>query len=89
MLSIRDNLILLITNKSHQTHLLSCTERYSSKLQKIQSLENFVSIFYFLFLYEKQNKEKLKITKQKHVKQSKAHKLWGKKKKKKTSREKK
>ena len=30
------------------------------------------SIFYFLFLYQKQNKQKLKINKQKHVKQSKA-----------------
>ena len=44
MLSIRDNSILLITNKSHKTHLLSCAQRCSSKLQKTQSLENFVSM---------------------------------------------
>ena len=62
MLSIRDNLILLITNKSHKDHLLSCELRHSSKLQEIQSLENFVSMAiqgtqvpmytkYTLFLY--------------------------------------
>ena len=44
MLSTRDNLILLITNKSHKAYLLNCAERYSSKLQKIQSLEDFVSM---------------------------------------------
>ena len=44
MLSIRDYLIVLITNTSHKTHLLSCALRYSSKLQKIQSLENFISM---------------------------------------------
>ena len=44
MLSRRDNLILLITNKSHKAHLLSCALRCSSKLQEIQSLENFVSM---------------------------------------------
>ena len=86
MLSIRDNLILLITNKSHKTHLLSCAWRYSSKLQEIQSLENFVSMaiqgtqvpmytkhtlflyffdFFFNFYIKKQNKQKLKINKQK------------------------
>ena len=92
MLSIRDNSILLITNKSHKTHLLSCAQRCSSKLQKTQSLEKFISIaiqrtqvpmctkhtlfLYFsnfsIFFYEKQNKAKLKINKQKHVKQNKA-----------------
>ena len=41
----RDYLILLITNTSHKAHLLSCTQRYSSKLQKTQSLENFVSMY--------------------------------------------
>ena len=44
MLSIRDNSILLITNKSHKAHLLSCAYRCSSKLEEIQSLENFVSM---------------------------------------------
>ena len=44
MLSTRDQLTLLITNTSHKAHLLSCAERCSSELQKIQSLENFVSI---------------------------------------------
>ena len=46
MLSIRDYLIVLITNinTSHKTHLLSDAFRCSSKLQKIQSLENFVSM---------------------------------------------
>ena len=29
---------------SHKAHLLSCTLRCSSKLQEIQSLENFVSM---------------------------------------------
>ena len=92
MLSIRDNSILFITNKSHKAHLLSCAKRCSSKLQKTQSLENVVSmaiqctqntyyfciflIFQFLkkknFLILKQNKQKLKINKQKHGKQSKA-----------------
>ena len=42
MLSIRDYLILLITNTSHKAHLLSYALRCSSKLQEIQSLENFV-----------------------------------------------
>ena len=62
MLSTKDNLILLITNKSHKAHLLSCAWRCSSKLQEIQSLENFVSMAiqgiqvpmytkYTLFLY--------------------------------------
>ena len=95
VLSTRDYLILLITNISHKAHLLSCALRYSSKLQKIQSLENFVSMaiqgtqvptytkhtlflyfsdfsIFFIYFYEKQNKAKLKINKQKHVKQSKA-----------------
>ena len=44
MLSIRDYLIVLITNTNHKAHLLSCALRCSSKLQKIQSLENFVSM---------------------------------------------
>ena len=44
MLSTRDNLILLITNKSHKAHLLNCAQRCSSKLQMIQSLEKFVSM---------------------------------------------
>ena len=44
MLSTRDYLILLITNMSHKAHLLSCALRCSSKLQTIQSLENFVSM---------------------------------------------
>ena len=44
MLSKRDHLILLITNTSHKAHLLSCALRCSSKLKKIQSLENFVSM---------------------------------------------
>ena len=44
VLSTRDNLILLITNKNHKSHLLSYAKRCSSKLQKIQSLENFVSM---------------------------------------------
>ena len=44
MLSIRDHLILLIINTSHKAHLLSYALRCSSKLQKIQSLENFVSM---------------------------------------------
>ena len=42
MLSIRDYLIVLVTNTSHKTHLLSCALRFSFKLQEIQSLENFV-----------------------------------------------
>ena len=41
VLSTRDNLILLITNKSHKAHLLSYAWRCSFKLQEIQSLENF------------------------------------------------
>ena len=44
MLSIRDYLIVLLTNMRHKAHLLSCALRCSSKLQKIQSLENFVSV---------------------------------------------
>ena len=44
VLSIRDNSILFITNKSHKAHLLSCTQRCLFKLQKIQSLKNFVSM---------------------------------------------
>ena len=40
----RDYLTLLITNTSHKAHLLSCAQRCSSKLQMIQSLENFISI---------------------------------------------
>ena len=92
MLSTRDYLIVLITDMSHKAHLLRCALRCSSKLQNIQSLENFAlmviqgtqvpmytkhtlllyfsdfSIF-FLF-YEKKKKAKLKISKQKHVKQS-------------------
>ena len=44
VLSIRDNLILLITYKNHKAHLLSCAQRCSSKLQEIQNLENFVSM---------------------------------------------
>ena len=78
MLSTRDYLITLITNMSHKTHLLSCELRYSSKLQKIQSLENFISMVIqstqvlmytkhtlFFFFYKKQNKAKLKTNKQK------------------------
>ena len=42
VLSTRDHLTLLITNMSHKAHLLSCAQ--SSNLQKIQSLENFVSM---------------------------------------------
>ena len=44
MLSIRDYLIVLITNTSHKAHLLRCALRCSSKIQKIQNLENFVSM---------------------------------------------
>ena len=44
VLSKKDYLIALITNTSHKAHLLSCAMRCSSKLQMIQSLENFVSI---------------------------------------------
>ena len=44
MLSTRDYLILFITNTSHKVHLLNCALRCSSKLQKIQNLENFVSM---------------------------------------------
>ena len=44
MLSIRDYLILLIINTSYKAHLLSYALRCLSKLQKIQSLENFVSM---------------------------------------------
>ena len=44
MLSIKDYLIVLITNTSHKAYLLSYALRCSSKLQEIQSLENFVSI---------------------------------------------
>ena len=78
MLSTRDYLITLITNMSHKTQLLSCKLRYSSKLQKIQSLENFISMVIqstqvlmytkhtlFFFFYKKQNKAKLKTNKQK------------------------
>ena len=42
MLSTKDNLILLITNKSHKAHLHNCAKRCSSKLQEIQSLEKFI-----------------------------------------------
>jgi len=42
MLSIKDYLIVLIKNMSHKTHLLSCALRCSFKVQKIQSLENYV-----------------------------------------------
>ena len=44
MLSTGDYLILLITNINHKAHFLSYTLRCSSKLKKIQSLENFVSM---------------------------------------------
>ena len=44
VLSIRDHLILLITNTSHKAHLLSCAYKCSFKLQEIQRLENFVSM---------------------------------------------
>ena len=44
MLSIRDYLIVLMTNTSHKAHLLSYALRCPSKLQEIQSLENFVSL---------------------------------------------
>ena len=44
MLSIRDYLIVLITNMRNKAHLLSCALRCSSKLQEIQRLENFVSM---------------------------------------------
>ena len=73
-------------NTSHKTHLLSYTLRCSSKLQKIQSLENFASMViqgikvpmytkHTLFLYFsdfsiKKKKKKLKTNKQKHVKQN-------------------
>ena len=43
MLSTRDYLIVLISNTSYKTHF-SCALKCSSKLQKIQSLENFVSM---------------------------------------------
>ena len=42
MLSIRDYLIVLITNMSHKAHLLSYALKCLSKLQEIQTLENFV-----------------------------------------------
>ena len=42
MLSIRDYLIVLITNTSYKAHLLSCALRCSFKLHKIQNLEHFV-----------------------------------------------
>ena len=44
MLSTIDYLIILITNTIHKAHLLSCALRCSFKLQKIQSLEKFVSM---------------------------------------------
>ena len=44
MLKYTDYLIVLITNTSHKTHLLSCALRCSIKLQRIQSLENFVLV---------------------------------------------
>ena len=44
MLRIRDYLIVPIANMSHKAYLLSCELRCSSKLQMIQSLENFVSM---------------------------------------------
>ena len=44
VLSTRDYLILLITNISHKVHLFSCAYKSSFKLQKIHSLENFVSM---------------------------------------------
>ena len=58
----------------HKAHLLSCAIRCSSKLQKIQSLEKFVSMaiqgtqvpiytnthYFFFSFYEKQNKQKMK-----------------------------
>ena len=44
MLSIKDYLIILITNTSRKTHLLSCALKCSSKLQEIQNLENFASM---------------------------------------------
>ena len=44
MLSTRNYLILLVTNTSHKAHLLNYALRCLSKLQKIQSLENFVSM---------------------------------------------
>ena len=44
MLSTRDYLIVLITNTSRKSHLLSCVLRCLSKVQKIQNLENFTSM---------------------------------------------
>ena len=44
VLSIRNHLIVLITNTSHRAHLLSCALKCSSKVQEIQSLKNFVSM---------------------------------------------
>ena len=44
VLRIRDYLIVPIANTSHKAYLLSCELRCSSKLQMIQSLENFVSM---------------------------------------------
>ena len=67
---------------NHKAHLLSCAIRCSSKLQKIQSLENFVSMaiqgaqvpiytnthwFFFFFFNGKQNKQKMKTTKHKET----------------------
>ena len=79
MLSIRDYLIVLITNTSHKVHLLNCALRCLSKLQKIQGLEKFVSMtiqgtqipmntkhtlfLNFIYFYEKKNKAKLKTNK--------------------------
>ena len=74
VLCIRDYLIVLITTVSHKAHLLSYALRRSSKLQKIQNLENFVSmaiqgtqvliytntLFFFLILFWKTNKIKTK-----------------------------
>ena len=44
MLSTRDYLIILITSTSLKAHLLRCALRCPSKLQKIRSLEDFVSM---------------------------------------------
>ena len=61
-------------HKQHKTHLLSCALRCLSKLQKIQSLENFISMaiqgtqvpiytkhFMFLYFSDFSIKKKLKI----------------------------
>ena len=101
MLSIRDYLILLITNTSHKLNCLVVHRDAHLSYKRYKVLENFISMaiqgtqvpmytkhtlfflyfsdfffnFFFKFLYQKQNRQKikkLKINKQKHVKQNKA-----------------